>query len=433
MVLPFSALAVFSSGAAAVAVAAILMFVALALLDAWRGMGALDGLAVELPPIARLAKDREGKIDVIVVNEKETSRLLRIGLALPREITSPQEDQTVLLPEATPRARFTWTCTPRKRGSYALTECRLEGASPFGFWGLRKSAATQCDARVYPNLLTERKAVAAIFLSRGHFGVHAQRQVGKGRDFEKLREYVPGDSIEDVHWKATAKHARPMTKVFQVERTQEVYVIIDASRLSARTLGEPAEGEERASLLERFITAGLTLGLAAEKQGDRFGLITFSDKVETFVRAGTGQAHYHSCRDAIYRLQPRAASPDFDELCSFIRTRLRRRALLVFLTSLDDPALAEGFVRAVDLICRQHLVLVNMIAAPEVGPLFRDRPVADVDDLYRELGGHLRWSGLRELENILRRRGIGFAQTQHEKLTAALVTQYMSVKWRQAL
>src|SRR5438105_2526977 len=113
----------------------------------------------------------------------------------------------------------------------------LEAASPLGFWAVRRSLPINLELRVYPNLLRERKSLAALFLNRGAFGLHAQRQIGKGRDFEKLREYIPGDSSDEIHWKATAKRGHPVTKVFQIERTQEVYVIIDASRLSARTAG----------------------------------------------------------------------------------------------------------------------------------------------------------------------------------------------------
>jgi hypothetical protein len=132
--------------------------------------------------------------------------------------------------------------------------------------------------------------------------------LGKGREFEKLREYVPGDGYDEVHWKATARRGKPITKVFQIEKTQEIYVVIDASRLSAR---EPVPGskfqipglaeedvhpetwnvERGTSTLERYITAALMLGLAAEKQGDLFGLITFTDKVQKFVRAKNGKAH----------------------------------------------------------------------------------------------------------------------------------------------
>jgi uncharacterized protein (DUF58 family) len=294
--------------------------------------------------------------------------------------------------------------------------------------------------------------LAALFLNRGAFGLHAQRQIGKGRDFEKLREYVPGDGYDEIHWKATARRGKPITKVFQIEKTQEVYVVIDASRLTARTPGGEsivsgqwsvagAGGSSATgygmptadSTLERFMTAALVLGLAAEQQGDLFGLLTFTNKVEKFVRAKNGKAHYSTCRDALYTLQPQLVSPDFDELCTFIRLRLRRRTLLFFLTALDDAQLAESFVRNMDLIRRQHLVLVNMVQPPGVEPVFSNPNVASLDQLYQHLGGHLQWQKLRELEKVLKRRGVQFSLLQIERLSAELVSQYLNVKRRQLL
>ena len=110
--------------------------------------------------------------------------------------------------------------------------------------------------------------------------------------------------------------------------------------------------------------------MAAEQQGDLFGLVGFNDKVNQFVRAKSGKAHFDSCRDAIYTQHPKMVSPDFDELCAFLRTRLRKRALLVFLTALDDPLLAESFSHNMDLLCRQHLILVNMPKPPGADPLW---------------------------------------------------------------
>jgi uncharacterized protein (DUF58 family) len=175
------------------------------------------------------------------------------------------------------------------------------------------------------------------------------------------------------------------------------------------------------------------LGLAAQQQGDLFGLITFSDRIENFVRAKNGRAHYNLCRDAIYALHPRQVTPDFDELASFIRLRLRRRALLVMLTSLDDPVLAESFVRGMDLICRQHVILVNMMQSPDIAPMFAGAPAVRVDDLYEHLGAHLLWNNLRQLELLLQRRGVRFSLIQNEALSAQLITQYMTVKRRQML
>src|SRR5204863_7686568 len=109
-----------------------------------------------------------------------------------------------------------------------------------------------------------------------------------------------------------------------------------------------------------------------------------------------GKRHYRACRDARYTLQTREVTPDFDELSTFIRLRLRRRALLLFLTSLDDPVAAESFVRNTELLCRQHLVLVNMLQPPGVGPIFSNDAVTSAAELYGALAGHLRWQGLRE-------------------------------------
>src|SRR5207302_9243101 len=128
-------------------------------------------------------------------------------------------------------SRFSWPCLPLKRGNYRIASIHLEAPSRLGFWAARAVLPATGEIRVYPNLIKERRNLAALFLHRGTFGLHAQRQVGKGRDFEKLREYIPGDSFDEVHWKATAKRGRPVTKIFQIERTQEVYVIVDASRL----------------------------------------------------------------------------------------------------------------------------------------------------------------------------------------------------------
>ena len=123
--------------------------------------------------------------------------------------------------------------------------------------------------------------------------------------------------------------------------------------------------------------------------------------------------------------------PDFEELCSFIRLRLRKRALLIFLTALDDPMLAESFTKSVELICHQHLVLVNMLQPHGAAALFSDAAVEDADDLYGRLAGHYRWRNLRELETVLRRRGVRLSLLDSQRLAAQLVAQHAEVKARQ--
>ena len=411
-------------------VAALMVCLLLAaLLDALGAPGRLNGVRATFPEIFRLSKDRDGELSIEVVNEKDRVRRLRLGVAFPSGIASPYEETAVSLPKGEERSIVTWPCTGLRRGNHTIENVYLETDSPLGLWSVRKTSATRCEARVYPNILRDRKNLAALFLNRGMLGIHARRQVGKGREFEKLREYIPGDSYDDVHWKATAKRGHPVTKVFQIERTQEVYVIIDSSRLSARTVAGPAPETQ----LERFITSAMVLGLVAEKQGDLFGLAAFSDQVRSFVRARNGKAHHAVCRDALYTLEPNMVNPDFGEAFSFLRLRLRRRALLIFLTNLDDPMLAESFVRNLDVLARHHLVLVNMLNLPGADPLFSEAEATAMDDVYQRLGGHLQWQKLRELQRTLKHRGVSMTMLDNETMCPQLVSRYIDVKRRQAL
>jgi uncharacterized protein (DUF58 family) len=201
--------------------------------------------------------------------------------------------------------------------------------------------------------------------------------------------------------------------------------VIDCSRLSGRAIG----GE---SILERYLISALLLGIASEQQSDLFGLIAFDDKIQRFVRAKNGKLHYGACRDALYSLKPRLVSPDFGELANFIRVRLRRRALLIFLTELDDPVIAESFERSIRLIARQHLILVNMLKPEGAAPLFTE-PAASTDELYERLSGHMRWQKLEETTRRLGRSGMRFHLLNPERPAFDLTEQYRSVKQRQLL
>lgn len=433
-VIPFTSLAVMAPQTAPVALTIVGIFALAAAVDALWANGRASAIAVRLPEVVRLQKNHRGEIEVEVRTGAPASsaRTIRLGLALPEEI-SGEWSQHVVLPPLAEYSRAAWPVQPRKRGRFVLDKIYVETASPLGFWAWRQVQPIACELRAYPDLLSERQKAAAIFLRRTQVGVHTQRQAGQGREFEKLREYLPGDAIADISWKATAKRGKPVTKVFQVERTHEVYVAIDASRLSAREVAGGGPSGVRSTHLERYVTAALMLGLAAEQQGDRFGLLTFSDGVSSFLRAGAGQAHFDACRDRLYTLQPQDASPDFEEVCTFIRLRLRKRALLIFLTSLDDPVLAESFVHSTELLIRQHLIVVDMLQPEGARALFADGgdEVEDVDDIYGRLGGHLRWHGLRELQKVLQRRGVRFALIEPQQLSTEIIAQHAEIRARQ--
>jgi uncharacterized protein (DUF58 family) len=409
---------------------AMVALVAAALIDLARGLTGADWPEVAGPDLLRLTKDRVGHLALTFSGLDGRGGRVRVALAVPASIEIEEADRDVLFPVGATRARDTWTITPRRRGRFGGLVACLGRTSPWGFWELRRRLPLATELRVMPNLFAERRALATLFLDRGPWGMQARRQVGRGRDFEKLRDYLPGDGFDEIDWKATAKRGKPVTKVFQVERTQEVYVVIDASRLSARTLLR--EGRE-VTALERSITAAMMLLLAAQRQGDRFGLVVFDDRVRQFLPAGGGAGHYAACRDAVHALQPGEASPDAAEVVRSLRQRLRRRALVFILTDLSDPVLAEDFARHLPLLARQHLVHVNQLCPPEVAPLFTGADVQSTEEVYHRLAGHLRWTEATHLATRLKPEGVTVRLLRDEVFAAELLTQYLRVKQRQAL
>lgn len=383
-----------------------------------------------VPPVVRLTKDRPGMLAVTLTQDPPRAGTIRFALGLPATMDSAAEELLVALPGDAPRVRLEWACTARRRGRWSRLLACTESDSRLGLWRLRWRAELACDLRVYPNLFSERRQLAALFLAGSRDGTRVRQLVGRGREFEKLRDYQPGDGFDEIHWKATAKRGRPVTKVFQTERTQEIYVVLDSSRLSGRPV---VHDGVRQTSLERCLTATFVLMLAALRQGDRFGLVAYDDRVRLFLRAGQGSGHYAACREAALALQPSTATPDMAEIVRHLHTQLRRRALVFFLTDLTDPVLAEDFVAHVRVLSRRHLVLVGQLRAEEVAPLFQGPEVTDEKEIYQRLAGHERWEQNRGLAGRLRPLGVTSTLLENETLAAQLVTQYMQVKRRQVL
>ncbi len=405
------------------------------ILDIWISKPVLSGVEVDFPELVRMSKNRQASFLISVACNHKSLNQLKVGLAFPDVQFNARQTRPVTL-EAQ-KASVEWPITGIRQGQYILRACYIEIESVWGLWALRKKQAVHCEVRVYPDLFSQWKVLASRLPGK-HTGSHVQKMVGKGREFERLREYLPGDLYEDIHWKATAKRGVPVTKTYQIEQTQDVYVIIDASRLSARDSG-PAAGKGLSdkdageTMLEQYINTGLCIGMAAEKQGDRFGLVVFSDQVRQFMPAGRRTSHFRACKDILYTLHPHLVTPDFTELITFIGSRITKRSLLIFLTSLDDRAVAKDLVDHVHILSRRHLLVINMVKPPDAAPIFSSGSVAAEDEIYTRLGGHMVWKWLRELERSFHRMGIGFFLHPSGELTHQAISHYLTIKQRQAI
>jgi uncharacterized protein (DUF58 family) len=399
------------------------------------GCGRYRDLQLSLPEIVRGIRDQRSELEVRAQFSATHNGSVRLAVMFPDGLESESEQSKVVLNKPSSERLLLIPFVGNSRGSFLIRSLYFDWHSPLGLWIHRGHRTVRCEVRIYPNLLLEGKQIAH-FLNRGAIGMHAEPQIGRGREFEKLRDYERGDGFDEIHWKATAKRRYPVTKVFQLERSKEVYLALDTSRLSARLLPETfATGNRKINTthLDRAISTALLFCVAAERQGDRFGFISFSDKVDHLIKARNGSSHFNICRDLAISLTPQTVTPDFAEIAATLKQRIKRRSLIVFLTSLDDPVVAEDFIYTAELLSRQHVVLAVMIAPHAVQPLFSQGAVQNPDEIYVKLGGHLAWVKLQNLQRLLAQKGVQFHVVENHQLGLRLVSYYMDLKRRQVL
>jgi uncharacterized protein (DUF58 family) len=396
---------------------------------------------VYFPDLVRISNHSDGKIVIKISSKCVKDTSFRIGLCFNDDFIFNPDGELIKYPKSQPLVETSISCTPLKRGSFKFTHCYIEQYSLLEFWSARSSKKINLEIKVYPNLSDERRVMAGIFLNQKQMGFHTQRLLGQGKSFSKLRDYIHGDPLNSIHWKATAKRGHLVTKEFEIEKTQQVYVIIDSSRLSNR-ISKQSEEDNVASdspyyrpdtIFEKYLVSALIMGLVAERQGDQFGLLAFDNKVNKFIRAKSGPAHFQICKDAIYSLYPEIVTPNFEELATYIHLNIRRRALLIFLTSLDIPVIAESFINSTKIISKKHLIYVSSIKTHETNQMYTEQTPHTTKQLYSFLGKHIKWQSNQDLIKILKKRGIKFSQFDKEELCLQLISQYMNVKQQQIL
>ena len=455
VILPLSILAGVVGSLRSICVLGIVVFVLATLVDLLLGLGKYRQLEFQIPAVSRVTAGRDFELDLKLNGTGLRGGAIRLALDLPPTVKPDQSNTPLRIKPNIENLSIPVKAVAEHRGTYPINRLFFDWISPGRLWVFREERPLRSELRVYPDLALEGRKIAH-FLDRGGFGVHRQRQIGRGREFEKLREYEPGDSFDSIHWKAAAKRHKPITKVFQVEKSQEVYLAIDSSRLSSRALGTPTSPEAlgttnhessstshlspltshrspASTILESFITATLLAGATAERQGDLFGLITFSDKVDQMARARSGSHHFNHCRDLLINLQARLVAPDFEDIAATLLNRLTKRSLLIFLTSLDDSVTGENFLLAARFLARRHLVMAIMLLPPDTQPLFSAPGVEHTDQIYENIAGHLRWVKLQELRKQLLQAGVLFHLAPGQNFTLTVVSEYLATKRRQIL
>ncbi|MBV8199977.1 MAG: DUF58 domain-containing protein [Acidobacteria bacterium] len=302
-------------------------------------------------------------------------------------------------------------------------------AASLGGWAERIVAASEpapAELTVLPDLDAVRRLRARLdqLYLRG-LGTRVSPRLGKGRDFDRLREYVIGDDFRDVAWKASAHHGKLITREYRLDRSQEVLVCIDRGhRMAARVA--------QLTRLDHAVNAAVLIASIADRMEDRMGLLSFADAVSSGIAQGRGAAHLGRITDFAAHLEPEYRHTDYLALAGHLRRRLRSRALVLILTALPELAEEGELLRAAAMILPQHLPLVVVFSDPGLAAAARMLP-GDKPELCRTLVARELVLGRRRVIADLRRRGAMVVEAPPGEVGLAAVNGYLEIKRRQLL
>jgi uncharacterized protein (DUF58 family) len=317
----------------------------------------------------------------------------------------------------------TYTVRPLERGDVTLGAVYLRYQSGSHFAERWARAELKQTVRVFPDLEDAKRQ--NIYLSRARqieLERRLIRQRGVGREFESLREYHQGDEFRNICWTATARRGKHVTKLFQVERSQAVWIVMDAGRLLRARVGE-------LSKLDLSVNAALSLAQIALYSGDRTGLLVYGRNIQQRVGLGRGLSHMRAIMESLASVHEEVAEADHLRAASVLMQLQKQRALIIWITDLADTSMTPEVIESASRILSKHLLLFTVIAQTDLNDLAARTP-ENVDDMYEIAAAQEMVHRRETLIGKVRNKGAMALEIAPSKLTATLVNQYLEVKER---
>jgi uncharacterized protein (DUF58 family) len=324
-------------------------------------------------------------------------------------------------------ATLEYRLRPVQRGEYVFHNINVFIKSPFQLIVRRKVIAAETRVRVLPSFQALKQFdLLAMSQNLAESGNKRMRKLGHSLEFEQIKEYVTGDDLRSLNWKATARRGGElMVNNFTDEKSQQVYCLVDKGRV----MKMPFSGM---SLLDYAINATLVLSRVALVRQDKAGLLTFSDQIGTFLPAGRKSTQMSHILEILYNQQTRYLETDYEKLHAIVRTRITQRSLIVLFTNFESLSGLQRQLPYIRSIARQHLVLVVFFENTGLDEL-RKMEAETIEDVYTKTIAEKFAYEKRLIVKELQQHGIATILTAPEHLTVATINKYLEIKARLAI
>jgi len=321
------------------------------------------------------------------------------------------------------KRQFEYTVRPVDRGEYIFGNLNIYTSSPIRI--LKRKFVFQKDQMVpvYPSIIQmQQYDFLAISNKLTQFGLKKIRRIGHTQEFEQIKEYIQGDDLRTVNWKATAKQNQLMVNQYQDEKSQPIYSIIDTGRV----MKMPFNGLK---LLDYAINSALAFSNVALKRNDKTGMLAFSKNIESFVPAVQKLTHLNTMLEKLYNISTDFTDADFGLLYAQIKRKINQRSLLLLYTNFEHISALKRQLPFLLAIAKKHVLVVVFFENTEIEELISS-DAEDLQSIYHKTIAEKFSFEKKLMQKELQKYGIQTLLTKPESLTINTINKYLEIKAR---
>jgi len=317
------------------------------------------------------------------------------------------------------RRKVSTLLQPTRRGDRPAYRVTVRSVGPLGIAARQGSHAVPWRVRVLPPFTSRRHLPAKLERLRQLDGRSSANVRGQGTEFDSLREYVVGDDVRSIDWRASARAADVMVRTWRPERDRRILLVLDTGRTSAARVGD-------APRLDAAMDAALLLAALASRAGDRVDLLAYDRRVRARVEGEAASSLLPSLVQAMAPLDPVLIETDYAGMVATVLARSARRSLVVLLTALDPAPVEEGLLPVLAPLARRHTVVLASVGDPRVGRLAGGR--GDAESVYGAAAAARAVVDRRRVAEVLERRGVEVVDAPPDELPPLLSDRYLALK-----
>ena len=362
------------------------------------------------------------KIGISLKNESKQTLKLNIIDEVPVQFQLRDFNIDLTL-ESEEERLVSYELRPVERGEYAFGVVNVFMESFLGLVRRRYQHKYPMSFAVYPSIVQMKQfELKAFDRVSNQYGIKKMRRLGHSYEFEQIKNYVRGDDMRSINWKASSRYATLMVNQYEDERAQQVYCIIDKSR----AMHMPFDG---LSLMDYAINTTLVLSNIALQKFDRAGLLTFSDKIGTTIKADRKANQMNKILAALYKEEPRNLEANFELLYHSSRKLIKGRSLLILFTNFESQYALERVLPILRRINNLHLLVVVFFENTEVKEFAKKR-VTTTEDIYLQTVAQKFISEKEQMVQKLKQYGVQAVLTSPEDLSVNTINKYLELKSR---